>query len=110
MDRACRLRSFALVRRVRQGGEEVLAHWGVFTRRSRCASEVCSGFHGHCPEFYRPLLFGISSIFTSMTVLFSQHACVVVLTTVRVLSARRRRGLRFGSQTIVRLRVLFSPL
>ena len=91
MDRACRLRSCALVRRVRQGGEEVLAHVGcLHTRRSLRAFEVCSGFHGWtCPEFYRRTLFWDFIDFTSMTVLFSQHACVTVLTR---LSESSRRG------------------
>ena len=89
MDRACRLRSFALVRRVRQGGEEVLAHWGVFTRRSLCALGVLGFSWILCPEFYRSHLFWDFIDFTSMTVLFSQHACVMVLTR---LSESSRRG------------------
>ena len=45
--------------------------------------------------------FGISS-----SVVFTTCLCDGAYQTVRVLSARRRRGLRFSSQPIVRLRVL----
>ena len=88
MDRACRLRSFALVRRVRQGGEEVLAHLGVFTLAAHfCCrgvlgfswmdlSEVLPitpvlGFRRHCHD------------------VGSQHVCVMVLAR---LSEPTRRG------------------
>jgi hypothetical protein len=66
----------------------VLAHSGVFTRRSLYAFEVCSGFHRRCPEFYRTPLFWGFIDFTSMAVLFSQHACVMVLTRLSESSQR----------------------
>jgi hypothetical protein len=46
MDRACRLRCFALrlVRRVRQGGEELLAHLGVFTLAAHFCCRGVLGF------------------------------------------------------------------
>ena len=91
----------------------MLAHVGcLHTRRSLRAFEVCSGFHGWTyPEFYRPLLLlGFHRFHFHDCVVFTTCLCDGAYQTVRVLSARRRRGLRFGSQTIVRLRVLLSPM
>jgi len=91
----------------------VLAHVGcLHTRRSLRAFEVCSGFHGRtCPEFYRASFFWDFIDFTFHDcVVFTTCLCDGAFQTVRVLSARRRRGLRFSSQTGVRLRVLLSPM
>ena len=68
----------------------MLAHWGVFTRRSLCALGVLGfSWTDLSGVFTDHISFGISSISLSMTVLFSQHACVMVLTR---LSESSRRG------------------
>ena len=77
MDRACRLRSCALVRRVRQGGEEVLAHVGcLHSPLTACFRGVLGFSWMFIRSFTDTPAFGISS-----SVVFTTCLCDVMVLT-----------------------------